>query len=305
MESTNSLTILDGGMSRELMKLGAPFRQPEWSALSLLETPDKVYEVHKSFIDAGADVITTNAYALVPYHIGQDRFDEDGGALIKLSAKLACAAIKDSNKNVLVAGCIPPLFGSYLPDSFIACDAAKILKPLIEYQRDYVDLWLIETTASLKEALLVLEFLKERKKDIWLAFTLRDFENDGETPQLRSGEDLEDSLRKLKSSDILPSSLLFNCSQPEEMLPAIRIAQSIFPEIPTGAYANSFVRKQLKLTANKEVNKSREDLSPEAYLGFAQSWVDAGATIIGGCCGIGPDYIKLLKEKLYLNAKND
>ena len=55
----SSITVLDGGTGRELRRIGAPFRQPEWSALALIEAPQFVSEVHSSYIAAGADVITT------------------------------------------------------------------------------------------------------------------------------------------------------------------------------------------------------------------------------------------------------
>ena len=48
------VTILDGGMGRELQRRGAPFRQPEWSALALIEAPDFVSQVHDAFATAGA-----------------------------------------------------------------------------------------------------------------------------------------------------------------------------------------------------------------------------------------------------------
>ena len=54
-----TIKILDGGMSRELVRLGAELKQPEWSALALMESPDIVRRVHEEFILAGADVITT------------------------------------------------------------------------------------------------------------------------------------------------------------------------------------------------------------------------------------------------------
>ncbi len=52
------MKILDGGLGRELARRGAPFRQPEWSALALIEAPETVKEVHLDFINAGAEVIT-------------------------------------------------------------------------------------------------------------------------------------------------------------------------------------------------------------------------------------------------------
>ena len=86
---TGPVTILDGGMGRHLEAMGAPFRQPEWSALSLLEAPDFVRRAHDDFLAAGADIITVNSYAVVPFHIGEDRFEADGDRLTRLAARLA------------------------------------------------------------------------------------------------------------------------------------------------------------------------------------------------------------------------
>ena len=82
---SSSVTILDGGMGRELLRIGAPFRQPEWSALALLEGPERVVEAHTNFLDAGAEVITTNSYAVVPFHLGDERFTVRGRELAELS----------------------------------------------------------------------------------------------------------------------------------------------------------------------------------------------------------------------------
>ena len=60
---TSHVTVLDGGMGRELMRIGAPFRQPEWSALALTESPQHAVRAHRNFIDAGAQVITTKSLA--------------------------------------------------------------------------------------------------------------------------------------------------------------------------------------------------------------------------------------------------
>ncbi|MCW4627989.1 homocysteine S-methyltransferase family protein [Marinomonas rhodophyticola] len=73
-----SFTILDGGMGRELERRGAPFKQPEWSALAMMEAPSIVKAVHQSYINSGSRVITTNSYALVPFHIGEKVFKERG-----------------------------------------------------------------------------------------------------------------------------------------------------------------------------------------------------------------------------------
>ena len=107
------ITILDGGMSRELMRLNAPFRQPEWSALSLYKQPSAVQQVHENFIANGAQIITTNSYAVVPFHIGEQRFHSDGKILADLAGLLAKSAVQNSGiLTTQIAGSLPPRFNS-------------------------------------------------------------------------------------------------------------------------------------------------------------------------------------------------
>ena len=63
--SERSLILLDGGMGRELQRRGAPFRQPEWSALALSEAPEQVEAVHAAYIASGSQVITSNSLSLI------------------------------------------------------------------------------------------------------------------------------------------------------------------------------------------------------------------------------------------------
>jgi homocysteine S-methyltransferase len=97
--------ILDGGMGRELKRIGAPFQQPEWSALALLEGPHFVEQAHDAFVNAGARVITTNSYAVVPFHIGQQRFEQHGEQLAALAGQLARRSADKAAHKVLVVRC--------------------------------------------------------------------------------------------------------------------------------------------------------------------------------------------------------
>lgn len=144
--------ILDGGMGRELQRRGAPFRQPEWSALALSEAPQAVEDVHAAYIASGANVITSNSYAVVPFHIGEARFTAEGQALAALAGELARRAVQASGKAVRVAGSLPPLFGSYRPDLFDANRASELLAPLVNGLAPHIDLWLAETQSSTVEA---------------------------------------------------------------------------------------------------------------------------------------------------------
>ena len=81
------------------------------------------------------------------------------------------------------------------------------------------------------------------------------------------------------------------------MEPAILLAKKLTTVRFIGVYANAFPPQQSGLdNANKEISRLRVNLTPIRYREFATNWMNAGATIIGGCCGIGPDHIKALYE---------
>jgi S-methylmethionine-dependent homocysteine/selenocysteine methylase len=288
------VTILDGGMGRELKRMGAPFRQPEWSALALLEGPDYVARAHAAFVAAGAEVVTTNAYAIVPFHLGEARFAERGRDLAALAGRLARQAA-DADEGVRVAGSLPPLFGSYRPDLFDPARAPALLEVLVGEQAPWVDLWLGETLSAIAEAAAVRAALGDDARPLWLSFTLRD-DGAATAPQLRSGETVADAARA--AGDLGATALLFNCSQPEVMGPAVSDAVDALArlgaDLPVGVYANAFGPRAADYRANAGLSVLREDLPPPAYLAWAEDWVGRGARLVGGCCGIGPEHIAAL-----------
>ena len=291
--------ILDGGMGRELERIGAPFQQPEWSAQALIETPHLVEQVHKSFIDAGADIITTNTYALVPFHIGEKRFNEEGATLVEQAALLARKVVSvKTSSTVLVAGCIPPVLGSYRPDLFSLAQAKPLLEVLVTNQQDHVDIWIAETISSIAEAEMIKQRTSSTKQDTWMAFTIND--DLDAIPTLRSGEFVYDAVKKIAGQNI--TAILFNCSRIEVMESALLVAkkalveQGLENEVQLGVYANNFPPIGDLHAANDQVNSIRKDIPATQYKGFAASWLNAGASIIGGCCGISPEHIKQLAE---------
>ncbi len=294
---TTRITLLDGGMGRELKRRGAPFRQPEWSALALMEAPETVQRAHAAFIAAGAEVIITNSYALVPFHIGETGFAKDGETLADLAGRLARAAADAvSGRKVLVAGSLPPLFGSYRPDLFDAARAPELLAPLVAGLAPHIDIWLGETLGSIAEAEAVADALVSNQRPLWISYTLADDKPDPEAPRLRSGEPVAEAVRAAVRRGA--KAVLFNCSQPEVMAPALEAARAALgADITLGAYANTFPPKNESAQANEEASDLRDDLDPAGYLDFARDWAAGGATIIGGCCGIGPEHIAALRSE--------
>jgi homocysteine S-methyltransferase len=288
------VTIMDGGMGRQLKAMGAPFRRPEWSALALMEAPEFVTKAHTQYVEAGAEIIITNNYAVVPFHIGQKRFDEKGYELIELAAKLARKAADQAPHKVMVAGSVPPAFGSYRADLYIEEEADNIYLPHIKAQENYIDIWLAETISTVQEAKKINSLLKNSNKPLWLSFTVKDREEKDVEPQLRSGKTIQEAIETALELDA--KALLFNCSQPEEISPVLQILKNAKINIPYGAYANAFEPIKKDQKANLDETTLREDTTPENYLEFAQEWKELGASIIGGCCGIGPEHIEKLRE---------
>ncbi len=293
--SGTTVTLLDGGMGRQLLQMGAPFRQPEWSALALMETPHFVRQAHEQFAAAGSDILTTNSYAIVPYHLGSERFNADGASLAARSGRLARDVAR--RFGCRVAGSLPPLFGSYRPDLFLPDKAPELLQVLIAALAPHVDFWLGETVSSMAEARAVVDALAEDKRPVWLSFTLQDEEEKpGDVPRIRSGEPVTQAARF--TAEYGSAAILFNCSQPEVMSAAVDAVKTEFSRlgvtIPIGVYANAFPAQHDDAQANLTIHEIRQNLDPSGYADFAEQWYLQGARIIGGCCGIGPEHIRAL-----------
>lgn len=286
------ITIVDGGMGRELQRLGAPFRQPEWSALALMEAPEFVAQAHDRFAAAGAEVITTNSYAVVPFHIGAERFAAEG---LELASRAGALARRIADRHgVKVAGSLPPAMGSYRADLFDTAAARSIVATLIAGLDRHADLWLAETLSCLDEARLVGELVADDDRPLWLSFTL----NDEAPVLLRSGETIEAAAEVAQA--LGAQALLFNCSAPEVMDEAVRRAKAALrgSDLRIGVYANGFAPTDETVDANEGLRDIRADLGPDRYLEFARQWVASGASIVGGCCGIGPEHISALAASL-------
>jgi S-methylmethionine-dependent homocysteine/selenocysteine methylase len=300
---SENIIVLDGGMGRELERIGAPFSQPLWSAQALIEAPDTVTRAHLNFIEAGAQVITTNAYALVPNHLGLDLHEEKSKELIALSATLAAQAVQQSQKpETLIAGCVPPVFGSYDADAFKPGKAVGLIRPFFKQQVEHVDLWIVETITSWNEAEIATGLYRQygANKPLWLAYTMPD-DTDQKSPSLHSGEGIEGILTRT-IQELRPDAILFNCCSIDNATAAISIANKVknsitdASHIKIGAYANAFEKaKERSATVTSEL---RTDITPELYTQAAQHWVKNGAQIIGGCCGIMPDHITSLAQKV-------
>lgn len=294
----SGITILDGGMGQEIVRRYGELNKAMWGIGVMAESPEIVRAVHDDYFAAGAEIATTNTY-----NIHRDRFVRDGvedqfDKLNKLGCRLAAEA-RDAHGAGLVAGGIGPLGGSYRPDHGNDLDhAASAFEEIAVGQADYVDFYVIETIASLDAARGAMAGASVPGKPVWLSFTVDD--DDGSI--IRSGEMVADALKL--AEELGAEAMLINCSRPEAVSDAVsRLSGAT---IPVGAYANGFTRitEAFKSGAPQITDLTqRKDLDPSAYADFGDAWAASGATIIGGCCEVGPAHIAELTRRLTRNLK--
>jgi len=292
-----TITILDGGMGQELLTRSATQPTGLWSAQILMDDPDLVRAVHADYLDAGADVITTNSYVLhrdrlAPFGV-EDRFEE----LHSLACRLAVEA-RDAHGTGLVAGSLGPNARSYRPDLALPEDqAVEAFAEIARLQVPYVDLLLCETMSSIEQARGAVLGALTVGLPVWLAVTVDD--DDG--TRLRSGQEISLVVELCNAMSL--DTVLVNCSIPEAVDTAVGVLTGC--GLRVGAYANGFTRINeafLEPGATVDLLQKRKDLDPEAYAGFAADWVTRGVGIVGGCCEVGPSHIALLAKRFKSNA---
>ena len=293
--TSSEVVILDGGIGAELEKFGASIDKDLWSGRCSIDNPEIVREVHQNFVNSGADVITTNTYASTPISMkeyGYDGYIEDWN---NASVKIARQVADSSDRKVAVAGSVSTC-GSW--DKI----EPKLLKPGFDQQISIlsdagVDLIILEAmTSSTRTIEAILESSNKTNLPVWLSISCA---LDIEQNKLMLGyqesinhskaffnDDFEIAINKFISmhdGPILVAHTDFKITN--QAVKEIRKNHSGI----IGAYPNNgFFEKPHWNTT--------EDILPKNYCEEAKLWIESGAQIIGGCCGIGPSHIKALSD---------
>ena len=177
--------LLDGGMGRELRNRGVPIPDTIWSANALLVAKDTVLQIHKDYIEAGADIITTNTYGVIKSDLKKEGIEDKFVELNRLAGKLAITASRSSEEGVAVAASLPPLRGSYRPDLVGKFDElVPLYREQAEILEPYCDLFLCETMSLGEEARAAATAASEFGRPVWVSFTLPE-DKSGQAAQRR------------------------------------------------------------------------------------------------------------------------
>ena len=288
------VTILDGGLGGEIQRRVPRAAHGLWSATVLIDNPELVTQIHREYIDAGAQVITTNTYSTIPSYLGKGGLADRDVELTEAAAKLARQAAPEGG-DVMVAGALPPLSESYRADLVPSPEeATPVYENMVRAMAAHVDLFLCETMACAEEAHTAAQAALKLGggKPVYVSWTLKEEPGTG----LRSGETVTTALRRLDGMAI--DAFLFNCTHPEAIEAAMTELRPLTDK-PAGCYPNRLNAVPEGWTLDNEVvTGTRKDLPCDLYVASILRCIDAGASIVGGCCGIGPADIRALSERL-------
>ena len=225
---------------KELIRRGVVVRDNcLWSATALLSHPEVVRQVHTDYINAGAEVIITNTYTTLKSRLASEGLGDRFAEMNVIAGQLAQQAQQQAQRDVWVAGCLPPIWRSYRPDLVGSAEQAEqIYSEFAAHIDPYVDFYIAETASTAAEAIGAARAIARLDKPLWVSWTLLD---DG-SPIVRNGQDIADVVAAVV--DLPIDALLLNCSAPESIGAGIaRLvswldSQSIAR--PVGGYGNGF-----------------------------------------------------------------
>jgi homocysteine S-methyltransferase len=283
--SLSKFIKLDGGLSTALELNGNKLSTSLWTGELIRTAPNEITKAHLDFINAGAQIIITSAYQLS--YIGCENRGwssaQTDEALYK-STQLAIDAVSQSGQAVKVAASVGP-YGAALADgseyrgnygvgkSALKQFHARRIEVLISSNPDYLAL---ETMPDTQEVEVLLDLLSDCPIPYWISYSCK------EGNQTNAGQSFASAVDLAQSA----MAVGVNCTAPELITGLLSSASSAVPYV---VYPNS----------GRTWDAVEKVWIGTTQVGFADSlvkeWMDQGAEIIGGCCGIGPKEITSLR----------
>jgi homocysteine S-methyltransferase len=297
----NSVIFLDGGLSNQLEAQGLDLNHQLWSANVLLNNPQAIIDAHVHYLTAGAHCIITASYqaSIMGFNkLGLSQHQAQ--TAISLSVELARQAIdqhmhsQDSPAlRPLIAASIGP-YGAHLADgSEYHGNYGVDEKQLSNFHQARLDLLdqscadvlACETLPSLQEAKVLAQLLLKVNTPAWISFSCLNGQ------QLNDGSAIEDAAL-LFAQHPKVVAIGVNCTSAQYINELITRIKSVVNNKAIVVYPNA------GQTFDATTKTWHGTSSPLSCAHAAKSWIDAGATIIGGCCRMGPEHIKAMKRSI-------
>lgn len=290
--ATKPWLLADGATGSNLFEVGLVSGDaPElWNT----EHPEKINNLHQSFVDAGADIILTNSFGGTRYrlklHNAQDRVEE----LNVLAAQIARKVADNSGRTVVVAGSIGPTGEIMEPIGPLTFDQAKeaFAEQARALAKGGADVMWIETMSSPEEVRAAVEGVATVGLPVVCTVS---FDTNGRTMMGVSPSDFAELERSLTPRLAACGT---NCGVgASEVVACIHnLAEAAGPDVVLIAKGNCGIPQYID-------GKICYNGTPELMAVYARMALDAGARIIGGCCGTSPKHLKAMHDALVAHTK--
>ena len=274
------LVLLDGPLGTELERRGQPLPPPMWSARALVEAPLLISQIHEDYAEAGAQVHTAATFRTTARALAGTEWAARWRELLELAVTLCRDAVRDAGPaGARVAGSMAPLEDCFSPArtppaEVLAREHAELARALAAAG---CDLLLVETMPTLRELRAATAAAAATGLPVWAGITL------GPRGDFFDGTGVREAARAAAEGGA--QAFLLNCTAP----PLIsRQLEALFARpagLALGAYANT-------------IFEGGAEWPPERYVEEVRRWREAGATILGGCCGTTPRHIAALRREL-------
>jgi homocysteine S-methyltransferase len=284
------IKLLDGALGTELERRGVDASGKSWTAYANRDCADLVREIHLEYIRAGADIITANTFRTNRRAVGSD-----AEKLTRRAVGLAREAVAASGKNVQIAGSIAPVedcFSPELVDPSTARLEAEHEEMALWLCDAGVDIILIETMNSVREVVAAVRAaMRATVHAVSHATSLPIFVSlvPMDRDRLLDGTPIGDAVGALAAAGASLVSL--NCAPVSVMRAAMNnfIQAASDSNLAFGCYPNAAEQ-------NVDGSWDLQASDDEAIADLATRWLDAGASLVGSCCGTTPRTTERLRS---------
>ena len=283
--NAGEILVADGATGSNLQKMGLkPGRPPEDL---IIDNPDIIYQLEKSFVDAGSDIILTCTFGGTRMRMKDSKYQDRTPEVNIRAAELARKAAVSRNDGVLVAGSMGPvgaLIKPYGPLNAedVRATFAEQAKALVD---GGVDLLLIETMFSFEETTAAFEGAKS-VTDLPIIVS---FSYDRGTRSMM-GVKPKDVIKKY--CEMGATLVGANCGTTlENMEAVVKEYAATVPDFPLWVKPNAGVPHM-----DIQTEQGVYDMGPEDMAVYAKKYVELGARVVGGCCGNTPEHVAAIAK---------